>query len=78
MRSLKIRAALESIIALLAGVLGVITVFWHDWIEAVTGWDPDQHNGTAEWFIVVALLIAAAIAGVFARRHWRLLATAQE
>jgi hypothetical protein len=76
MRPLRFRAALESIIALIAGVLGVITIFWHDWIEALTGWDPDQHNGTAEWFIVAVLLIAAAIASLFARRHWRLLAAA--
>jgi undecaprenyl pyrophosphate phosphatase UppP len=78
MRPLKFRAALESVIALIAGVLGVITIFWHDWIEALTGWDPDHHNGSAEWLIVVILLIAAAIAGLFARRHWRQLATAVE
>lgn len=78
MKPLKIRAALETIIALFAGVLGVTTIFWHDWIEALTGWDPDHHSGSAEWFIVVALVTAAAIAGLFARRHWRLLSAVQE
>jgi len=70
----KFRAALESAIALSAGSLGLVTVFWHDWIETLTGWNPDQHNGAAEWLIVAVLLTAAAIAGLAARRSWRLLA----
>ena len=74
MKPLKFRAALESVIALVAGPLGVVTIFWRDWIEFLTGWDPDHHNGTAEWFIVVTLLAVAAAAGLAARRNWRLLA----
>lgn len=73
----KFRAGLESVIALAAGILGVTTIFWHDWIEALTGWDPDRHNGTAEWLVVVTLLMVAALAGVAARRDWRLLAAAR-
>jgi hypothetical protein len=61
---------------LFAGILGVLTIFWHDWIEALTGWDPDQHNGTAEWILVAGLLAAAVALGLIARRHWRLLAAA--
>ena len=34
MRSSKFRARLETTIALLAGALGILTIFWHDWIEA--------------------------------------------
>lgn len=72
----KFRAALESVIALCAGSLGLVTVFWRDWIEILTGWDPDHHNGTAEWLIVAALLAVAAVAGVASRRNWRALAAA--
>ncbi|HKD89362.1 MAG TPA: hypothetical protein VKB62_12610 [Streptosporangiaceae bacterium] len=72
MKPSKARVGLETAIALFAGVLGVVTIFWHDWIEAVTGWDPDQHSGGAEWLIVVALLVAAVAMGTVARRHWRL------
>jgi hypothetical protein len=50
-----------------------VTIFWHDWIEALTGWDPDQHNGSAEWLIVAGLLVIAVAMGTVARRHWRLL-----
>lgn len=74
----KIRIGLETAIALFAGVLGVLTIFWHDWIEALTGWDPDHHNGSFEWLIVVVLLAVAAILGLAARRDWRLRSAARE
>lgn len=72
----KARIALETAIASLAGALGILTIFWHDWIEALTGWDPDHHNGTFEWLIVAALLIIAAVLGAVARRDRRLRAAA--
>jgi hypothetical protein len=73
MKQSKIRVGLETAIALLAGLLGVAAIFWHDWIEALTGWDPDQHNGSVEWLIVAGLLVIAVAMGTVARRHWRLL-----
>jgi hypothetical protein len=39
--------------------LAVLTIFWPDWIEALTGYDPDQHDGTVEWLILIALLSSA-------------------
>jgi hypothetical protein len=41
------------------GGLAVLSIFWRDWIEALTGYDPDRHDGTVEWLIVVALLSTA-------------------
>jgi len=76
LRRSKVRAQLETAVALFAGILGILTIFWHDWIEALTGWDPDQHNGTVEWIVVVGLLVVSAAIGLAARRHWRLLAEA--
>ena len=72
------RVVAESVIALFAGALGVLTIFWHDWIEALTGWDPDQHNGSFEWMIVAVLLIIAVVVGATARRDWRLRAAAAQ
>ena len=78
MQPSKIRVGLETAIALLAALLGVMTIFWHDWIEALTGWDPDQHNGSFEWMIVAVLLIIAVAVGATARRDWRLRAAAAQ
>lgn len=78
MKPLKVRIGVETVIALSAGGLGVLTMFWHGWIEALTGWDPDHHNGSVEWLIVAALLAVAAALGAAARRDWRLLATATD
>ena len=46
-------------IALFCGVPAVLTIFWPDWIEALTGFDPDEHDGTVEWLIVIGLLSTA-------------------
>jgi hypothetical protein len=40
------RCYTETSLAILAASLGVLTIFWHDWIEALTGLDPDAHNGS--------------------------------
>jgi hypothetical protein len=78
LRPSRSRVVAETVVAFFAGVLGVLTIFWHDWIEALTGWDPDHHNGTFEWLIVAALLVIAAAVGATARRDWRLLAAASQ
>ena len=61
---------IETTLAAVSGVLGVVTLFWRDWLE-VTGWDPDHHNGSAEWIIAVALIAAAIPLGAMARREHR-------
>ncbi len=71
MKPTKVLVRLETLIALAAGALGIITAFWHDWIEMLTGWDPDRHNGSVEWLIVIVLLVAAAVMGLLARHHHR-------
>jgi hypothetical protein len=65
-------------LALSAGTLGILTIFWHDWIEVLTGWDPDHHSGSMEWILVVGLLAVAVWAGLAARRHWRLLTVSSQ
>jgi len=58
---LRVRFWVESIVASVTGVLAVVTIFWHDWIEAVLGVDPDHGNGSAEW-LAVAVLAAVTVA----------------
>lgn len=74
----RLRVGVETAVAALAGLLAFATVFWHDWIEALTGWDPDHHNGALEWLIIVALLAVAVAVGLLARRNWRALAPAAD
>jgi hypothetical protein len=71
---LKIRARLEFAVSVVAGILGILTIFWHDWIEALTGWDPDQHSGAVEWTIVALLLTVSVLVGLVGRRDWKLAA----
>ena len=55
----------------MTGFLAVLTIFWHDWIEVVTGTDPDRYNGSLAWLIVAGLAIACVILAVAARHSWR-------
>jgi hypothetical protein len=73
MKDSRLLVWLEVGIACFAGALGIITAFWHDWIEALTGWDPDRHNGGIEWVIVMVLLAISVAAGSLASHHRRLL-----
>ena len=73
MRFSKLRVWLDLAVTLVAGLLGIVTIFWHDWIEALTGWDPDHHSGSVEWLIVAGLLIVAITMGFVTHYHWRML-----
>ena len=66
----------ESALACITGVLAVLTAVWPDWIEAVTGLQPDNHNGSFERMLVVGAGLAAVILATLARRAWRAAAIA--
>ena len=70
-RGLRFRFWLEAIPGSVAGILAVTTLFWHDWIEAFFGADPDRGNGAAEWLVVAGLLIITAVLAGGARLEWR-------
>jgi hypothetical protein len=61
---------IETTLAAVSGVLGVVTLFWRDWLE-VTGWDPDNHGGSVEWVIAIVFLASAITLGAMARREHR-------
>jgi hypothetical protein len=70
MRAIRARFWIETGAAITSGLLTVLTLFWHDWIE-VTGWDPDHHNGVVEWLVVAILAGVTVLAAVLARIEWR-------
>jgi hypothetical protein len=63
--------AVQAGVALLFSGLLVLTVVWPDWIEGVFGVDPDHHNGSLEWMIVVALGLTATTSALLTLRQWR-------
>jgi hypothetical protein len=67
----RIRFSLETGLSSLCAVLFVVTLFRQDWIEEVSGFDPDQHDGVIEWAIVLTLLAVSVTTGVLARVEWR-------
>ena len=67
-------ARVETSLAVLTGVLGVLTLFWRDWIEVLTGWSPDHHSGSAEYALVAVLLVASVSCATAARGTYRRLA----
>jgi hypothetical protein len=69
--NVRVRFWLECALACLSGVLAVVTLLWRDWIEAISGFDPDRHSGSLEWAIVAGLLLACVVAGLAARGEWR-------
>lgn len=62
---------LELTLASITAVLAVLTLVWHDWIEAVFGVDPDHHKGSFEWELVVVCCVVSLAAAYLARREWR-------
>ena len=70
-QGLRRRFWLESALGSFTGVVTIVTIFWHDWIEAVFGVDPDKGNGTAEWLVVLILLVITLTLAAVARVEWR-------
>jgi hypothetical protein len=66
-----VRFLLAVVAASLSASLAVLTVVWSEWIEALTGLDPDHGNGSAEWLVVLALAVIAVGATAAARGQWR-------
>ena len=69
--NLRVRFWVEAGLAALCALLAILTLFTRDWIEALTGFDPDNHNGLFEWMIVVALALVCILLSIAARADWR-------
>jgi hypothetical protein len=66
----------ESVLSCIAGVLALLTAVWPDWIERLTGLQPDAQSGSLEWILAAGCGLAAVLLGTLARREWRRAMTA--
>jgi hypothetical protein len=57
----------ESVCAVLAFALALLTLISREWIEELFGVDPDGGSGAFEWLIVIGLLLITVASTVAAR-----------
>jgi len=62
---------METAIATMGAFLFLLTLVWHDWIEALFRVDPDHGNGALEVVIPAGLFVLTIVLGLLARRDWR-------
>lgn len=70
-RKLPIRFWSEAVTGAVGLVLFTLTLFSREWIEVLTGWDPDGGNGSLEIAVAVGLLAITAVSMLAARRDYR-------
>jgi hypothetical protein len=61
----------EAVTAAVGMALFVLTLFTREWLEALTGLDPDGGSGSVEVLLAVGLLAISAVATFGARRAYR-------
>jgi hypothetical protein len=70
-KELPARFWFEAITGAIGLALFVLTLFSREWIEELTGWDPDGGNGSLEIALAVGLLAISAISMLAARRDYQ-------
>jgi hypothetical protein len=68
---LRLQAKIETGVAIAAAALFLLTLISREWIEFLTGWDPDGGSGALEMGIVVVLAAIALGLSLRARSDWR-------
>jgi hypothetical protein len=69
--SIRLLFWVEAGLATMTGMLALITAVVPDWIELVSGWDPDRGDGSAEWLIIAGLCFVTVALVVAAKQEWR-------
>lgn len=61
----------EAGLAALCGFLALLTLVGRDWIETLTGFDPDRHIGSFEGMILAGLFLVCVLVSLAAGAEWR-------
>jgi hypothetical protein len=69
--SVVLRVRIEIVLSGILAALTVLTAIWPDWIESLTGWDPDHGDGKAEWLIVLVFAVVTVAVTALASRDLR-------
>jgi len=70
-RTVRARFWLELALGSATAALAVLTAVSGEWIELLFGVDPDGGDGSLEWAIVAALLLATLLSWWLAHAEWR-------
>jgi hypothetical protein len=70
-RPMRRRFYVETGLGICTLLLLALTVVSPEWIEAVSGIDPDHGNGSAEWLVVGVLGVTTMALAVAARAEYR-------
>ena len=73
MDHVRARLRIEVVLTIISAMLFALTAVFPQWIEELTGLEPDAGSGALEWLIAGAFFVAAVISAVLARRDYRLL-----
>jgi hypothetical protein len=70
-KNVRRRIWFEMGLASITGFLAISTPVFPEWIEFVSGWDPDQHGGSVERLIVTGLVLVTVAMFALAAMEWR-------
>jgi hypothetical protein len=68
---LRVRFWIELGLSAASAVSLFLTIVWKEWIEMLTGLDPDNHSGSAEWMLAGLCALAMILFAVLSRYEWR-------
>jgi nitrate reductase gamma subunit len=69
-RELPTRFWFEAIVAGIGFALFLLTLITREWIEVLTGLDPDGGSGALEFGLAIGLLAVAGVSSLLARRTY--------
>ena len=62
---------MKTILAIITVAIGLLTVAWPDWLEALFETSPDASSGALEAVIATVMLLVSVLFALSARRDFR-------